>query len=287
MAFALVACTLGVSASAAGLRKLDLVFVVDTTGSMEDYIDEVKENMTEYLNELDESGMDYRIAIIDYRDFPERAYSVDYPYTVQCDFTSDYDTVLSTINGLSLGHGGDWEETVYSALIDGIDELSWRDDAGKSAILMGDAPALDPEPYTGYTKEDALNALKFGSVAYDEETEDDVPVLSGYGVDAVAKQDTAERTAITLFAISTSYDTDTIECFEGLAEETGGECYTATESAEVSNVITEIIDLIPEVVEDPEPEPELTFIDKFKNFFINIFYLMTFQFDLVDWSNCF
>lgn len=259
--------------SAAPLRKLDLVFVVDTTGSMSDDIYRVKTDMVNYLDDLDMSGMDYRIAIIDYRDFPERAASYDYEYKVQIDFTSDYEAIDYAINEISLGNGGDGPETVYSALVDGLNELSWRSEAGKAVILMGDAPALDPEPYTGYTLEMVKEALATGKISVDEWEGD-------YGLDAFVKPQ-ADRSPITLFAVAT--DSYAESNFTELAEATGGKSYSAYSSDEVSEVITEIIDIIPEVVEDAE----LSFFEKVLQFFLNIFYTITFQFDLVDWSLCF
>ncbi len=215
------------NAAAVKLKSLDLAFIIDTTGSMSSIIEEVKANMRAYLNDLKGSGMDFRVAVIDYRDFSSRGDSNDYAYKIQCDFTNDYDTILAAINGLDLGYGGDNEETIYSAIVDGLDELSWRSTAGKSAILIGDAAALDPEPFTGYTIEDASDALIGGS-----------------------------RSTIALFSIATSNNTDTIECFKALSEPTGGISYTINQSDEISKIIFKIIDTIPEVVETPSGEIE-------------------------------
>ncbi len=234
----LVSC-FAIGTSAAPLRHLDLAFVIDTTGSMMEDINEVKQNMKNYLNDLDSSGMDYRIAIIDYRDFPTRpdCDSTDYPYKVQLDFTSDYSAILSAINSLTLGNGGDWEETIYSALIDGMDKLSWRESAGKAAIVMGDAPALDPEPFTGYTKGMVVEKMKTGKIA-----------VSG-AEKATRDSAAASRTPITLFTIATVDYPETVECFEELATKTGGKSYTVENSDEITDVITEIIEEIPDEVD--------------------------------------
>ena len=273
LTLAMFAAMFGISASAKELEKLDLAFVVDTTLSMSDDINEVKDNMESYLRELDKSGMDYRIAIVDYRDFASRAASCDYPYCVQCDFTSDYKMILETIESLDLGNGGDANETVYSALIDGLNELSWRKEAGKSAIVMGDAPALDPEPITNYTLDDVKKALGYK----------DVEVKPAAEGEFVIGTQAEIRSAVTLFTIATTTYSSTIENFKDLAEATGGVAYTAEDSEDVSNVIETIIDVIPEVVETPT----YTFWDKVKYFFINLYYLITFQYDLMDWSLCF
>ena len=269
MATLVLMSSVGLAASAASLRKLDLAFVVDTTGSMDDDIAQVKADMKEYLNDLNESGMDYKIAIVDYRDFPARSVSEDYPYRVQIDFTSDHDAILATIDALNVDGGGDWRETIYSALIDGVNELSWRSDAGKAAILMGDAPALDPEPYTNYTADDAIANLKNGNIA----AEDRVKSASFVAANAVVPM-ANERSSITLFAIATSSDAEVVENFNYLAEGTGGKTYTLTSGvADISDIIKEIIETIPDVVVNPQ----LTLWERIKAFFLKVWYFITFQ----------
>lgn len=265
----LVSCFM-IGASAAKISKLDLAFVIDTTGSMGDDIDEVKENMKDYLDDLVENGLvDYRIAIVDYRDFASRSYCdpEDYPYQVQLDFTNDYDDIVEAINGLDLGNGGDPKETLCSALIDGLDELSWRNTAGKAAIVMGDAPALDPEPYTGYTKDMAIEKLGGNDTALEEDMRSR----------SVARAGGSDRSKVTLFTIATTGFSDTIECFEYLAEGTGGKNYVASSSSDISDIIGEIIETIPDVVE----ENELSFWEKIARFFKILWYVISFQWDLI------
>ena len=270
MATLVLMSSIGLAVSAASLRKLDLAFVVDTTSSMSDDIRQVKADMKEYLNDIDESGMDFRIAIVDYRDFPARSGSRDYPYCVQIDFTSDYDAILSAIEGLTLGSGGDWKETVYSALIEGVNELSWRSDAGKAAILIGDAPALDPEPYTGYTADDAIESLKTGNIAKEDHLKSMALASANQAYTPMANT----RSAITLFAIATNSDARVVENFDYLAKGTGGETYTLTGGvSDISKIIEEIIEVIPEVVENPQP----TLWERIKAFFLKVWYFITFQ----------
>ena len=231
-------------------QPLDFVFVIDTTGSMEDDINQVKEDMKVYLSELKNSFYDYRVAIVDYRDFPERTgYEEDYPYAVHLDFTSDDEMIVDAINSLSLGYGGDENETVYSALVDGLDELSWRRVSTKTAILMGDAPALDPEPYTGYTAATAINKLLYDVIdftAIDVEKAPMKKAMKGTLNKAIAEN---LRSSVTLFSISTSYYSDTIENFKELSEGTGGKLFTAAKSESISSIVESIIvDELPTLV---------------------------------------
>lgn len=255
--------------NAAGLKKLDLVFVVDTTGSMGDDIYRVREDMKGYLNDLKDFGLDFRVAIVDYRDFASRTgASRDYPYCVQLNFTSDEETIINAIDNLTLGDGGDTRETIYSALIDGLNELSWREEAGKAAILMGDAPALDPEPYTGYTAQNAIDSLNNGLIGSDTIDYSRSAVKGG----SVALAEN-KRSQITLFAIATSNSSATVKCFDTLSEGTGGKTYIADDSSEITEIITEIINEIPEVVKDNE----VSFWDVIKRILKVMWYVITFQ----------
>lgn len=264
MALVVILTAFSMTASASSLRKLDLAFVIDTTGSMEDDIEEVKENMHSYLEELEETGADFRVAIIDYRDFAARAESYDYPYKVQLDFTSNYTAIQNGIDSLDLGHGGDTNETIYSALIDGLDELSWRKDAGKSVILMGDAPALDPEPYTEYTKADAIRCLMGNGIALTD---------ADYGSVYTSRSsaDAIDRSPITLFGIATSNDREVVDNFKALSSATNGKTYVIGSTEEISEVVSEIIETIPEVVDDPSSEESIfDMIIRYLSQFFNI-----------------
>ena len=263
-----------VCASAAKLRMLDLAFVVDTTGSMEDDIAQVEHDMKEYLADLKDSGLDYRFAIVDYRDFASRTDdSDDYPYCVQLDFTNEEEKIVEAIDGLTLGNGGDNNETVFSALIDGLSELSWRSGAGKAAILMGDAPALDPEPITGYTKDMAVNKLVYDDTGYEEHDYSKTAVSTF----AASQAKAASRSKVTLFTIATSEYYETTDCFEYLANCTGGKSFVAEDSAEISEIITEIIDEIPDVVEDNS----ISFWEFIKIIFRTFWYIITLQWDKI------
>ncbi|MEW6174029.1 MAG: vWA domain-containing protein, partial [Bacillota bacterium] len=206
--------------------RLDLIFAVDTTGSMWDDIDNVKSSATEIVNTIDSKTSDYRIAVIDYRDFPTYPYGGggDYPYHVVLPFSTDKTAIINAIQSLSIGWGADWEESVNSALIRAIytEGLgAWRDGVKKSVILMGDAPGHDPEPFTGYTRSSVTAAAE--------------------AVDPAV-----------IYAIAVGGYSDTCEYFSSLATQTGGEVFTAPTASEVSEAILEAIE---EITEPPENSP--------------------------------
>ncbi len=140
--------------------SIDVVFVIDTTGSMGDDIDGVKAFSSRFVDDLSLRTSSYRVAVVDYRDFPERTGSSgDYPARIRLNFSNDKSSIQRAIQGLDLGDGGDTPETAWSGLKTGID-LPWRPGVKKVIIQLGDAPPLDPEPITGLTASDIVAAAR-------------------------------------------------------------------------------------------------------------------------------
>jgi len=98
----------GVKESVAAGSDVDLVFVVDTTGSMADNIAAVRDSLTEIVGALDASSSTYRVGLVTYRDHPEHTgNSSDYPGRLDLMFTDDLAQIQSAIDGLTVGGGGD------------------------------------------------------------------------------------------------------------------------------------------------------------------------------------
>ncbi len=219
-------------------QAIDLIFVIDTSNSMEDDLEGIKTSAIEIMDNVSKEFDNCRIGIVDYRDFPGHPYgaATDYAYGVVLPFTRNSDksrdTIINAINSLAAGdEGGDREGSVFSALMGAIttDGLgNWRNGAIKSIILMGDSPAHDPEPYTGYTVDSIVEAAR------------DVDPAIIYGV-VIGDEDAAAE----------AY-------FSRLADETGGDIYVADSSEEVATLIAIILDdIIFSVISDNEP-PETT-----------------------------
>ncbi len=187
---------------------VDLAFVIDTTGSMGDDIAAVKAAANAIIDRLEGGAQSYRVAVIDYRDFPERTGDPgDYASHLDLDFSSDPAAIRDAINGLDLGYGGDTPETAWSGLTEAF-SLSWRPGVKKVGLLFGDAPALDPEPVTGHTSQSIIaTALAIDPVAI-------------YGID-------------TGFAGQT---------FRDVAAGTGGEVLVAPSPSQVGDRIGQVLD---------------------------------------------
>lgn len=215
---------------------LDLCFVVDTTGSMGDDIENAKENMTNILEHLADKTQNYRVALIDYRDYPERSEDpADYPYKIQLHFTNDNDAITDAINALDIGNGGDSEETVYSALMAAV-KLEWKNDAKKVIIILGDAAPLDPEPVTDYTYDDVLLALFNADINVDYDNSDERVV------------DALDTSLINVFSIGTDAGDDAADFFKKISDGTGGSYADVDDASKVGDAIIDSIEQI-EVVE--------------------------------------
>ena len=118
---------------------LDVVFVIDSTGSMADEIRQVKTHIQKIMSEITTQYVqaDIRVGIVSYRDHPPE----DYTYVVDSrDLTRNINSIQNYLNDLEATGGGDFPEAVDDALHQAINSLSWRSNARKIIYLIGDAP---------------------------------------------------------------------------------------------------------------------------------------------------
>ncbi|GAA5820862.1 hypothetical protein JCM3770_007273 [Rhodotorula araucariae] len=128
-------------AFAAPQRTLDLVFILDCTGSMGSYIASATKNIELICENIVHSGSlpsadCLRIGLIAYRDYPPQDNSY---ITKSFPFTSSVPTMKEQLKSLYASGGGDGPEGV-TAGIKAAMELDWRADAAKMCVLIADAP---------------------------------------------------------------------------------------------------------------------------------------------------
>ena len=145
---------------ATGNEPLDVVFTIDSTGSMGSAISTVQSNIDALAQTIAATTNNYRFALVDFKDDPLN----DSPYQAQVDlgFTTDLSALTDAVNTLSAYGGGDTPESVYDGVMTAF-SLPWRSGVSKAVVLVGDAPAKDPEPVTGYT----LSTVASTSLAID------------------------------------------------------------------------------------------------------------------------
>lgn len=117
--------------------RLDLVFLVDATGSMADEIDKLKRSMRSMAEQIARlpSRPDLCFALVAYRD------RGDAFFVRGADFSDDLDAFQRELGALRAGGGGDYPEALNEALHTTIHRLSWRGDgATRLVVLVADAP---------------------------------------------------------------------------------------------------------------------------------------------------
>jgi len=123
------------------VRALDLVFIMDATGSMGSYITSATKNIETICDEIIRSEElsapnALRIGLIAYRDHPPQ----DHTYvTKNFGFSSNIEKVKKVLKSLYATGGGDGPEAVTAAMKAALD-LDWRPRATKLAVLIADAP---------------------------------------------------------------------------------------------------------------------------------------------------
>jgi Mg-chelatase subunit ChlD len=118
--------------------RIDVVFVLDTTGSMGGLIQAAKEKIWSIATTLASAqpAPEIRMGLVAYRDRGD-AY-----VTRVVDLSSDLDSVYATLMDFQADGGGDGPESVNRALHDAIHQVSWSQPSGtyKVVFLVGDAP---------------------------------------------------------------------------------------------------------------------------------------------------
>ena len=151
---------------------MEMVFVLDTTGSMGGLLTGAKERIWGIVNEVMQTSKlsSVKVGLVAYRDRGDRYITQVLP------LTEDLDKVYSTLMDYEAQGGGDEPEDVRRALAEGVSQAGWsRTSPGNAQILflVGDAPPHDyaDEPDTLTTADLAVkqgiivNTIQCGSSA--------------------------------------------------------------------------------------------------------------------------
>jgi len=121
-----------------GRPQVDLVFVVDTTGSMAGLIQAAKDKVWSIATTMAQAqpAPEIRVGLVAFRDLGDEY------VTRTFDLTSDLDAMYAALMEFQAAGGGDGPEAVNQALAEAVNKLSWRQSAKayKTIFLLGDAP---------------------------------------------------------------------------------------------------------------------------------------------------
>ena len=165
---------------------IDLAFCIDTTGSMQGEIDNVKAKTKEIVAKLagGKPTPVIRVGLVAFRDRGDQYVTKVFP------FSEDIDKVVKDISSLAAQGGGDGPESVNEALHVAVNDLKWADDKKtlKMLFLIGDAA---PHKYAN---------------DYDWRTESKTAIGKGIQINTLACEGLQ------------SYPQEGIECFKEIAK---------------------------------------------------------------------
>jgi Mg-chelatase subunit ChlD len=164
---------------------IEVVFALDTTGSMSGLIEAAKEKIWSIANSLGQAqnSPDIRIGLVANRDRGD-AY-----VTQVTDLSKDLDSVYATLMDFKANGGGDTPESVNAALFAAIDQISWSDDPGtyQAVFLVGDAPShmdYQDEPKYPHIMQQAVakgvivNTIRCGESSHTEQQWQQIAALT-------------------------------------------------------------------------------------------------------------
>lgn len=163
--------------------SLDLLIIMDITGSMGSYLENAKQtviSIVESIKEKNNKVMDIKYGFIGYRDFSDKDY-------VDIDLTEDYESVSQRINDVNADGGDDVPEDVAGGFTMAL-KKNWVSKA-RYAILVADAPC-------------------HGRQYHESEMEDNYPEKDpeNYNMYEIVKE--MIKNKINLFALKITSDTD-------------------------------------------------------------------------------
>ncbi|MBY4040333.1 cutinase family protein [Rhodococcus fascians] len=242
-------------------KPKDTVFAIDTTGSMSGLISSAKAQADTVARRLLSAGGS-RVALVEFRDHGD-----DFVSRTVTPFTSDIEEFGGGLSTLVADGGGDWPEAVFSGIVQSLG-LPFSSAAARSVIVIGDAPAHDPEPITGYTAGDVVDALggkislsyeppgtPFARVAPlggDRNSGQSGPSSTSVGGDLAAQASRAVAAAssvsgpgsglpVALYSIGS---TDLTGSLSEIASESGGRSFDIGSSEDIADSLNSAIDAI-------------------------------------------
>ena len=236
--------------------QLDIVFVVDSTGSMHDELRTIKEELINIMDKIN-SGQprpDVRVGVVTYRDFPENRNEY---LTKSHELTYDLEEIEDFIGKIEARAGGDYEEAVEMGLHKAIHDMKWRTSSHKAILLIGDAPARDhhyqDQPnYGNYPEVEAHVA----TTRFAPEDWNQLNYVSYNWKDAI--EDAQDRNIRIYTASGSGMNQEGINQWKTIAGKTGGSyiqlIYERRNIIEYYEERSIPVEYIPEAIEDPDYE---------------------------------
>lgn len=129
------AIEISVPESSAMRTELDLMLMIDTTGSMGDELKYLQTELGDVINRVENAtNADVQLSVNFYRDRGDEYIVRDFGFTKNISIAVDH------LNDQRSDGGGDYPEAVTAALDNGINGHQWRSTSEKIMLLVLDAP---------------------------------------------------------------------------------------------------------------------------------------------------
>lgn len=227
----------------------DLAFVIDTTTSMEDDIDRVKQQSAVLVNEIFQSSGDQnntRFAVVGYHDTVSP--SVLLEFTEQETADERRTAAINAINGISLIDAGneDLPEKTYTGILAALKNLGpWRPDAKlRQIVVFGDAEAKDKD-----LRDEVERLSQDSSVDIDlnllAQTIQRTEVADGINMTSFVAQSTSDSAAtpvpVQIFTVAIGTDPAVLADFAEIAEIGRGGAFTVDDETQLVDTLLEAI----------------------------------------------
>jgi len=152
-------------------KRIDVVFIIDTTGSMEDNVRGVKDYIHRFLEPLEEKGLDAELGLVEFSDQAVKKAKV-------VGTTHDLKTFRKWLDKTKFYGGRDLPESGYEALITALEKVNFRKSAQWFFIFISDAPQhdLDYDGMSRYSLDRIITILNEKGVSVDVVGADFLPV---------------------------------------------------------------------------------------------------------------
>lgn len=169
------------------LTRADLVFLIDTTASMQEEIDQIRDKLRDQLAPaVDAEIPDAQFAVATFADFPVMPYGdpEDRAFTMMLPMTGDLSRVQGAVNSIELSNGrdepesqvealyqtatgdglGPWVPTSFGCPMGGRGYPCFRGDALPVILLFTDAPFHNGPAATGDPEDPLTNMYTAGDI---------------------------------------------------------------------------------------------------------------------------
>lgn len=141
--------------------KIDMVFILDNTGSMAGRIRSVKDSIIAFTSSLEAAGVDVNFGVVSFGDDATEQATLELPATAT--------EVKDWLDALPGESGGDAAENPLDSIMVAYNDFTWRSDAQKVFVLITDVychQVGDGTSYTSRTVASVESALAGNATVY-------------------------------------------------------------------------------------------------------------------------